>query len=43
MLGEVLLIDVGRPNEPQERLRRREEYAGRAATISDPRSIGLPL
>jgi hypothetical protein len=35
MLGKALLIDVGRPNEPQEHLRRREENAGRAATISD--------
>ena len=41
MLGKALLIDVGRPNEPQERLRRRKENAGRAATISYRRSIGL--
>ena len=41
MLGKALLIDVGRPNEPQERLCRLNESAGRAETISDRHSIGI--
>ena len=41
MLGKALLIDVGSRIEPQERLRRQKENAGRAAKISDRRTIGF--